>query len=564
MMVGLLGILKAGGAYVPLDPAYPQERLSFMLDDSETTVLVMQKSHRERFASFRGQVICVDEGEGLPAGEDAAPAEELTPPGELAAPATGVTADNLAYVIYTSGSTGTPKGVMVTHRSVVNHNVAVANLFALSPADRVLQFHSISFDVAAEEIFPTWWSGATLVLRENGEVAGAEELMDLIARERLTVLDLPAAYWHGWVYELGLSQRPVPQSLRLVVVGGDKPSTEHLAAWLRLIGPRVTWLNAYGPTEGTIDASLYAPDLSALSAGCALPANLPIGRPIANVRFYVLDARQKPVPVGVPGELCIGGVGVARGYLNRPELTAEKFLPDPFGPQPGGRLYRTGDLARYLPDGNVEFLGRIDRQVKIRGFRVEPSEIETVLRKHPALHDCLVAVREDAPGDKQLVAYVVARQAHRPTWSELRLFLGGKLPDYMVPSTMVLLEALPLTPSGKVDVRALPAPGQVRPELESTFVAPRTPVEVKLADIWATVLRLERVGIHDDFFELGGHSLLATQVISRIRSAFRIEMPLRSIFERPTVAGLAERIEVLRILGLAREDGPGARVVGQL
>jgi acyl-coenzyme A synthetase/AMP-(fatty) acid ligase/acyl carrier protein len=325
--------------------------------------------------------------------------------------------------------------------------------------------------------------------------------------------------------------------------------------------------NQYGPTEAHVVTAFSlegTPD-----EWSALP---PIGRPIANTQIHLLDQHLQPVPIGVPGELYIGGDGLARGYLRRPALTAERFVPNPFGGRPGTRLYRTGDVARYLPDGNIEFLGRADSQVKVRGFRIELGEIETVLEQHPAVRQCVALAREDTPGDsspvlgtgRRLVAYVVPKQMPGPTLSELRSFLKEKLPQYMLPSAFVFLDTLPLTPSGKVDRAALPAPDQIRPELEKTFVAPRTPVEIMLAEIWAKVLGLNEVGVHDDFFELGGHSLLATQVISRVRDALHVEIPLRSLFERPTVAGLAERIEVFRILAQARQDHPRAGVVGRV
>ncbi|NLG49703.1 MAG: amino acid adenylation domain-containing protein, partial [Chloroflexi bacterium] len=526
MMVGLLGILKAGGAYVPLDPDYPAERLAYMLQDAGVALVVTQ----ERIAPRLGEAVravCLDRD--WPDMEQ----EPGTNPPHLATP------DNLAYVIYTSGSTGRPKGVMVSHRSVVNHNVAVAAKFALKAGDRMLQFASINFDGAVEEIFPTWLAGATLVLRPGGVLPGPSELMDLIATERLTVLDLPTAYWHQWVHDLSLEPgAALPEPLRLVAVGGEKAQRESLIAWQQLPGRAVPWLNTYGPTEATVIATLYDVRLEQWDAD----RELPIGRPIANMRVYILDDRLQPVPVGVPGELYIGGVGVARGYLHRPDLTAERFVPDPFSGEAGARLYRTGDRARYLADGNIEFLGRLDDQVKVRGFRVELGEIEAALREQPGIKDAVVLAREDTPGQPRLVAYLVPK-GQPPAISELREQLGHKLPEYMIPSAYVFLEAFPLTPNAKVDRKALPAP-EGRAEVEAAaYVAPRTPQEEMLAGLWAQVLGVEQVGVYDNFFDLGGHSLLATQLMGRIRQTMQVDLPLRTLFEAPTVAALAQRLD---------------------
>ncbi len=548
MVVGLLGILKAGGAYVPLDPAYPPERLAFMLQDSAHTefgmpVLLMHSRLRATLSSSLPasalQVVCLDtEGEAIAQESDA----NLD---------SGVTPHNLAYVIYTSGSTGQPKGVAVEHRSLVNHNVAVAHAFGLRSTDRVLQFATINFDAAAEEMFPAWLSGATVVLRPEGALVTGAEFSRLIEAEQLTVLDLPTAYWHEWVYELSLQQMSVPKSVRLLVLGGEKAEAARMELWRQVGGADIRWLNTYGPTEGTIIVTLYDPERE---GGWSGGRELPIGRPIVNAQVYLLDQHLQPVPVGVPGEVCIGGMGVARGYLNRPELTAEKFIPDPFRrDMPSACLYKTGDLARYLPDGNVEFLGRSDHQVKVRGFRVELGEIEAVLGRHPAVRQAVVlCVARDEASGKQLVAYVVpgdvtgvqSRSGLPSLVGDLREFLKNKLPEYMLPSAFMLIESLPLTPSGKVDRKALPAPDQTQPELESTHVAPRTPEEETLARIWAQVLGLKQmggpspVGVYDNFFELGGDSILSIQVIARASQA-GLHLSPRQLFEYPTVAGLA-------------------------
>ncbi|HKB24495.1 MAG TPA: amino acid adenylation domain-containing protein, partial [Methylomirabilota bacterium] len=529
MAVALLGILKAGGAYVPLDPEYPKERLEFMVEDARPRVLVTQTRLLERLPGTPATALCLDT-------ESARISEES---GDN--PSSGAGGPSLAYVIYTSGSTGRPKGVLVTHRSVVNHALAMAKRFDLRPSDRVLQFSTLSFDAAVEEIVPTWLTGAALILRPAGVTAGAD-FIQFIERGRVSVLDLPTAFWHAWVTELAVSGASLPASLRLVVVGGEKASAERLATWRRLKGNRIRWINTYGPTETTVTATLYEPPMDALSG--ATMAGIPIGRPIANTRVYLLDRHRRPVPVGVTGEIYIGGAGVARGYLNQPALTAERFVPDPFTKNPEARLFRTGDLARHRPDGEIEFIGRNDRQAKIRGFRVEPGEIEAALAEHPGVEQVVVVARMGPEADTRLVAYVVTAPEASPSARELRGFLGRKLPEYMVPSVFAFVATLPLTPSGKIDLAALPEPG--RPDREDTYVAPRNAAEETLAGIFAQLLGVERVGVHDDYFDLGGHSLLAIQLMARVKAAFDVELPLRALFETPTVAGLASRVEAAR------------------
>jgi amino acid adenylation domain-containing protein/thioester reductase-like protein len=531
MVAGLLGILKAGGAYVPLDPAYPQERLEYLIRDSGIKVLLSQSHLLLRLPEVKGCAVAALDGGWIKRDRGK----------KLASNARG---ENAAYVIYTSGSTGAPKGVVVPHAAVVNHNRSVARRYGLSAADRVLQFHSLSFDGAVEELFPSWMVGARVVLRADGMVAPGPAWHRQIEAAGVTVLNLPTAYWQEWVYELTRSSEELPACLRLVIVGGEEPSAERLAAWRERGGTKVRWVNTYGPTEATVVATTYEPGPDE-----AVGDRMPIGRPIGNTALYVLDAEGGPMPVGLAGELYIGGAGVARGYLGRPEATAERFVPDPFGTAPGGRLYRTGDLARYRHDGNVEFLGRADAQVKVRGFRVEPGEIEAALRECPGVRDAAVVVREDRPGDRRLVAYVASGAASAPTVAEARAFLQQRLPDYMIPATFVALEALPLTGTGKIDRRALPQPEGARPDLGSEFVAARTPLEKELVRIWSGVLGVDRIGVHDNFFELGGHSLQAVQMISRVREAIHVELPLPALFEAPTVAQLAQVVEVLLATG---------------
>ena len=529
MVVSVLAVLKAGGAYVPLDPAYPRERLAMMLEDSGASVVLTREPAGELLPPGATREVSI----GTLAEELAAEAAENL------APLAG--SSNAAYVIYTSGSTGRPKGVVVQHASLAAYTATAADEFVIAPVDRVLQFASLSFDTSAEEIYPCLTRGATLVLRTEAMLGSAASFFGHCAAAGITVLDLPTAYWHELAARLDEEALALPPSLRLVILGGERALPERLAAWRRHVGARVRLLNTYGPTETTIVATMH--DLTD-DAGDDPRREVPIGRAIRGGETYVLDGRLRPVPVGVAGELHVGGAGLARGYLDRPALTAERFVPHPFSSEPGARLYKTGDLARFLPGGEIEYVGRVDEQVKVRGFRVEPGEVEAALGAHPAVRDAVVLAREDTPGARRLVAYVVWREGRAAvTSADLRGFLRERLPDYMVPSAFVVLERLPLTPSKKVDRRALPAPQQS--ERGEGYVAPRTPVEEVLAGLWCEVLGLKQVGVEDNFFELGGHSLMATQLLSRVRETFKVEVPLRRVFETPTVAGLAESVEAL-------------------
>ncbi|HEX5734993.1 MAG TPA: amino acid adenylation domain-containing protein, partial [Blastocatellia bacterium] len=489
LMVGILGILKAGGAYVPLDPLYPKQRLAYIVEDARMPVIVTREGLASNLPRDGAKTICLDTQ--WPA---IAELSRANPPG-------AAQGENLAYVIYSSGSTGAPKGILVTQKSVINHNLYIIGRANLRPADRVLQFHSISFDAAVEEIFPTWLSGATLVMRGD-RLLTAGELLRLIKRERVSVLDLPTAYWHEWVTELATSNEELPESLRLLIVGGEKASPERFNLWQQLGGNRIEWFDGYGPTETTIIATLYSAPENESKAMTLLP----IGRPIANTRLYVLDGQLQAAPPGLPGQLHVSGAGLARGYLSRPDLTATKFIPDPFSTSPGSRLYSTGDLGRLLASGEVEFLGRIDDQVKVRGFRIEPGEIESALLEDETLAQALVVARQDGGLDRRLVAYVVAQEGRRVDPSRLREHLRRRLPDYMQPSAIVELDRLPLNANGKVDRRALPEPARQQAAEQGRWHAPRDGYELEVASIFEQVLGVGRVGVEDNFFELGGHS----------------------------------------------------------
>jgi amino acid adenylation domain-containing protein len=477
MVVGLLGILKAGGAYVPLDPAYPSERLAFMLEDSCVAVLLTKAPEAEKLTLPSERVVYLDKD-----WEEIAQHSEKNP-------AIRVTHNNLAYVIYTSGSTGKPKGVLVVHQGVCNLITAQMQLFNVQPNSRVLQFASFSFDASVWEVLMALVPGATLVMATRQNLLPGPALIGLLREQAVTTITLPPS-----VIAV-LPEKEFP-ALQTIIVAGEACSSNLVARWAS--GRRL--FNAYGPTEATVCATV-----ALCTDGSQKPS---IGRPIANTQIYLLDEKLQPVAIGVPGELYIGGAGLARGYLNRPDLTKEKFIPNPFSNKPGERLYKTGDLARYLSDGNIEYLGRIDNQVKIRGFRIELGEIEAVLAQHPEVFQALVICREDIPGNKHIVAYLVPKTEAEekkapPTVDDFRSFLLASLPDYMVPVTFIFLPAMPLTPNGKIDHRALPDPNTYSRSKKTDFVPPSTPTEKAIAAIWSEVLGIE-VGIHDDFIQLGG------------------------------------------------------------
>ncbi len=532
MTIGLLGILKAGGAYIPLDPAYPAERIAYMIEDSQTQIILTQESLLGALPASGAQVLCLDRDWPVIAEQ---PDDALTP---------SAGAEDLAYVIYTSGSTGRPKGVEIPHRALVNFLCSLRDEPGLGAEDRLLAVTTLSFDIAGLELYLPLVVGAQVIIASRTLAADGRLLAEAIEKHGVTVMQATPATWR-LLLETGWAGNP---ALRIFCGGETFP--RELAEQLL---PRCAELwNLYGPTEATIWSTLHRVE--------SAPGSVPIGHPIANTEIQILDEENQPVPPGAPGELFIGGDGLARGYFNRPALTAERFLPHPLDPESGRRLYRTGDLARYRPDGTLEHLGRVDFQVKVRGFRIELGEIEFALDRQNSVRQAVVLAREDVPGDKRLVAYVIAAQGHAPTSRELRDQLMTTLPDYMVPGLFVFLEAFPLTPNGKVDRKALPVPDPARPELTEDYLAPRNEPEKRLAALWSEVLRVEKIGVKDNFFELGGDSLKVAQVATRVRDAFKVDMPLRAMFEHPTVARLVPVIEATPARAPGLEELPIAEV----
>jgi amino acid adenylation domain-containing protein len=517
MVVGLLGILKAGAAYVPLDPTYPQERLALMLEDSQISVLLTQTRLVESLPPQSTHVVCLD-----------TQWEEISFQSEEN-PISAVTADNLAFVIYTSGSTGRPKGVAMSHRPLSNLIIWQLENSTLGIGAKTLQFAPLSFDASFHEIFSTWCSGGTLVLISQQVRVDAFELLRFLKDQEINRLFLPFVALQQLASVADTQGAVVPPLREIQTSGEQLKITRPIASWFTKL-QNCTLHNHYGPTESHVVTAFIL-----TGSPSNWPALPPIGRPIANVEIYLLDSQMQPVPEGVPGELYIGGIPLARGYLNRPDLTQERFIPNPFSDLSEARLYKTGDLARYNREGNIEFLGRSDDQVKIRGFRIELGEIESVLSQCPYVQASVVIVREDSTGDKRLVVYIVPQLEVTPTISEVRQFLKAKLPDYMVPSTFIILDALPLTPSGKVDRRALPAPYFQR-EHKDKYVAPCTPTEELLAQIWAQVLNLDQVGIEDNFFELGGNSIKAMKLINQLQTKINQIVHPTALFDAPTIA----------------------------
>jgi aspartate racemase len=516
MVVALLGVLKAGGAYVPLDPSYPQERLSFMLEDASVGVLLTQRHLSGHAPAGDHRSIRLDsEWERITRHSAENPRVE-------------VGAQNLAYVIYTSGSTGRPKGVGVPHRGVAR--LVMGSDYAEFSADEVfLQLAPISFDASTFEVWGSLLHGARLVVMPPAQPS-LEEIASALREHRVTTLWLTAGLFHLMADE----QPEALGGVRQLLAGGDVLSAAHVRKHLAAAGPDGRLINGYGPTESTTFTCSHA-----MTGESVVGDGVPIGRPIANTEVYILGRNLEPAPVGVTGELYIGGDGLARGYLGRAGITAERFIPHPYGRGAGERLYRSGDLARYRADGTIEFVGRVDGQVKLRGFRIELGEVEAALAGHASVGECVVVAREDEPGDKRLVAYVVGAEGRAFDGGELKEYMREHLPEYMVPSAFVLLPEMPLTPNGKVDRRALPASGAASPKQESTFVAPRNVLELRLKRIWEKILGVQLVGVKDNFFELGGHSLLAVRLMNETQKSLGRSLPLATLFRQPTIEGLA-------------------------
>ncbi len=530
MLVGILGILKAGGAYLPLDPQYPKERLDFMLQDAGASYLVTERRLSAAYPHLAGiaapTVVYLDEDRDIIAKQNEENFDAATTPGHL------------AYVIYTSGSTGTPKGVMIEHGAICNRLQWGAEFYGLNESDRVLQKSTFAFDASVWELFEPLLAGAQIVMASAGERRNLDALAALMARQKVTVAEFAPSTLRALLEEGSLARC---KSLKRVFSGGEALSVDLQNIFFNRLAAEL--VNTYGPTEASVDVAHWK-----CTAGLD-QRSVPIGRPIAGMKNYILDSRLQPVPIGVPGELHIGGVGLARGYMNSPELTAEKFIPHPFSDEPGARLYKTGDLARHLPDGNIEFLGRLDDQVKIRGFRVEPGEIEAALNQHPGVRDSVVVAREADAQQQRLIAYVVPKQQPSPTDGDLRDFLKSRLPDYMIPSSFVSLDALPLTAGGKLDRRALPPPGWSKSDGHSGYVAPCGMLEQRLAQIWEELLAVRPIGSEDSFFDLGGHSLLAVQMMHRVEQACGERLPLAALLAGPTIKDLAQALVKHRVEG---------------
>jgi amino acid adenylation domain-containing protein len=521
MVIGLLAILKAGAAYLPIDPEYPADRISFILRDAGVKEVLTTETAARMLPEGDWNAIYIDgrwnEISRLSVTESAA----------------GCCAESLAYVIYTSGSTGRPKGVAMPHAALANLLEWQQREYPLRPGTRVLQFSAFTFDVSFQEIFSTWLGGGTLVLTTKAVRRDPFECWQLIERDGIERIFLPFVALQQLAQAAEAKPSLAARLHEIFTAGEQLEMTSSIASLMRRL-PTARLHNHYGPTESHVVTAFTVP--SSESDSMRFP---PIGRPVANTQIYLLDDEMAAVPVGARGELHIGGISLSRGYLDRPDMTAERFVPDPFADKPGSRLYRTGDVASYLPDGNILFLGRRDEQAKIRGYRIETGEVESTLRQHPAVRDAVVTVGDARSGEKRLVAYLVLQPEQSVTINDMRDHLQVHLPDYMIPSAFVVIDKLPLTASGKINRRLLPSPDDGELALGETYVPPRTPLERDMATIWEQVLKAKRVGVYDNFFALGGHSLLATQVISRLNELLQIEIPLRTLFEQPTVAGLA-------------------------
>jgi surfactin family lipopeptide synthetase C len=550
VIVAILAILKAGGAYLPFDPAYPTERIDFIVQDAQISLILTQQHLRAKLPQQSVRVIAVDtEWQRIRQAQQNNLARH-------------VNQDNLAYVIYTSGSTGKPKGVALAHSSLVNFAQSAVQEYQITQSDRILQFASISFDASVEEIYPCLIAGGTLVLRSE-EIGYSPSLLLQKCRDcDITILDLPTAFWHLLTAELANNpELQIPQSIRLVIIGGEAVNPDKVAIWNRLVGTSCQLINTYGPTEATVVSTIYKipHQIDNLST-------IPIGKALPNLQTYILDENLQPVAIGVPGELHIGGVGLARGYLNNSELTKKKFIQNSFvlvgansrSPLPNGKFYKTGDKARYLPDGNIEFLGRIDNQVKIRGFRIELEEIEAILALHPSVKQTAVALKQDVTNNEsKLIAYLVLKENTTEQVVSFKNFLHKQLPKYAIPSAFIFLDQLPITTNGKIDRNSLPTPDLINSEIKPDYVAPRTATEQQMAEIWQDVLSVSQVGIDDDFFELGGHSLLIVRLFARIRAVFKLDLPFQFLFDAPVLINFVEKLESHK----RKEDGEKGRQV---
>ncbi|MDF5731674.1 MAG: amino acid adenylation domain-containing protein [Rhizonema sp. PD38] len=531
IVIGLLGILKAGGAYIPLDPSYPQERLAFILENSQPSMLLTQQHLVESLPTHKGKVFTLDSNWERIAQEKR---ENL---------ASTITPDNLAYVIYTSGSTGRPKGAMNTHKGMCNRLLWMQDTYQLTAIDQVLQKTPFSFDVSIWEFFWPLMTGARLAIAQPGGHQDPNYLVNAIAQQQITTLHFVPSMLQVFLEAESLE---TCKCLKQVITSGEVLPIQLQKRFFNRLDAQLH--NLYGPTEASIDVTYWecvqksSPEDNSIS----YQNTVPIGRPIANTQIYLLDRYLNPVLVGITGEVYIGGVGVGRGYLNNPELTAEKFIPNRFSEQPGTHLYKTGDLARYLPNGEIEYIGRIDYQVKLRGFRIELGEIEAHLSQHPAVRETVVVVRSDSADSQRIVAYIVAQKEQTLTITELRDFLKSKLPNYMVPAAFVMLAALPLIPNGKVDRKALAAPDTARPKLEAVFQPPQSKAEKTIANIWLEVLHVKDVGIHDNFFELGGHSLLLVQAYNKLYEIFESDLSILDLIKYPTISSLADYLNQVK------------------
>ena len=532
MIVGLFGILKAGASYLPLDPSYPKERIAAILQDAQPQILLTEQQMLGKLPEYVGKIICIDSDWRL------IREKSQENPSQQSA------SENLAYTIYTSGSTGKPKGVMIEHHSLVNFTEWAKGEYAIRPGDRILQFASFSFDASAEEIYPCLTSGATLILRNETMLTSISTFLETCRNWAVTILDLPTAFWHEMVEMLGADKLALPPSLRLIIIGGERVLPERLAKWHKAVGERVRLVNTYGPTETTIVATMA--DVTAIAESEGFP-DAPIGRAIQNVQTYILNRFLHPMPVGVPGELYIGGLGLARGYINQPELTSKSFITNPFFMDEKERLYKSGDLVRFLPDGQIEFFGRVDNQVKINGYRIEPGEIESVIAQSTITRDVVVLARETAQGNNQLVTYVVpvpeyTAREHATIIEELRSFLKSKLPAYMVPSAFVILDELPINANGKVNHKALSTADHPEIKESHNYAKPTDPLQYQLVQIWEELFDYRPIGITDNFFDLGGHSLLSVRLMDRIEQTFGKKLELATLFSGATIKYLAKAL----------------------